>query len=208
MTFNGNPSEKDNLKPDPNFISYKDFLRHTYDTPCSRFPEDCEPREIKHVVWDADDTLWDIKPFGLASSCDPPFRKVADGIVECGPISTSRVAKPARVELKPNVKKTIEDLKARGIGSSVASINRPGSVETLLKAMGVDKDFDMIISDHRGKAEMVANIALRLNIPYEQVLFVDDDAWNCEEVFDSLNTLSLVMGADIKDASEILRFIK
>ncbi len=45
------------------------FLSHTYSsgTPCSRNPAQCKPREIKHVAWDADDTIWEIRPYGIAS---------------------------------------------------------------------------------------------------------------------------------------------
>ncbi len=41
---------------------------HSYKTPCERTPVLCEPRVIKHIAWDADDTIWDIKPYGIASN--------------------------------------------------------------------------------------------------------------------------------------------
>lgn len=37
-------------------------------TPCERAPALCTPRIIRHVAWDADDTIWDIKPYGIASN--------------------------------------------------------------------------------------------------------------------------------------------
>lgn len=40
----------------------------SYETPCERTPKLCEPRVIRHVAWDADDTIWDIKPYGIASN--------------------------------------------------------------------------------------------------------------------------------------------
>lgn len=52
-------------------------------TPCERTPELCEPRVIKHVAWDADDTIWDIKPYGIASNITGPLRLLdPDTVVE------------------------------------------------------------------------------------------------------------------------------
>jgi len=52
-------------------------------TPCERQPELCKPRVIRHVAWDADDTIWDIKPFGIASNISGPLTLLdPDTIVE------------------------------------------------------------------------------------------------------------------------------
>ena len=48
--------------PAPSIFAYSS------ETPCERNPILCEPREIKHVAWDADDTIWDIKPYGIAGN--------------------------------------------------------------------------------------------------------------------------------------------
>ena len=52
-------------------------------TPCERKPELCTPRNIKHIAWDADDTIWDIKPYGIASNITGPLRLLdPDTVVE------------------------------------------------------------------------------------------------------------------------------
>jgi phosphoglycolate phosphatase-like HAD superfamily hydrolase len=52
-------------------------------TPCEVKPELCEPRDVRHVAWDADDTIWEIKPYGIASSITGPLTLVdPDTVVE------------------------------------------------------------------------------------------------------------------------------
>ena len=51
-------------KPAPIITSYG----YSSKTPCERQPEQCKPRVIKHVAFDADDTIWTIKPYGIASN--------------------------------------------------------------------------------------------------------------------------------------------
>ncbi len=71
------------LRNGDGFRNFQELLDFSYArTPCEEFPEECQPRTINHVVWDADDTLWDIKPFGIASMCHKPFRKLSDEAVE------------------------------------------------------------------------------------------------------------------------------
>ncbi|KKN28449.1 hypothetical protein LCGC14_0854170 [marine sediment metagenome] len=58
-------------------------LGYATGTPCERKPELCTPRFIKHVAWDADDTIWDIKPYGIASNITGPLRLIdPDTVVE------------------------------------------------------------------------------------------------------------------------------
>lgn len=52
-------------------------------TPCEREPKLCAPRDVKHVAWDADDTIWDIKPYGIASNISGKLSLVdPDTVVE------------------------------------------------------------------------------------------------------------------------------
>ena len=44
------------------------YVSYSTKTPCERDPVLCEPRVIKHIAWDADDTIWEIKPYGIASN--------------------------------------------------------------------------------------------------------------------------------------------
>jgi beta-phosphoglucomutase-like phosphatase (HAD superfamily) len=47
--------------------SYVPFTSQS-ETPCERTPGLCDPREISHIAWDADDTIWEIKPYAIAGN--------------------------------------------------------------------------------------------------------------------------------------------
>ncbi len=70
------------------------------DTVCGKMPERCAPRDIKIVNWDADDTMWHIEPYAIASNLHGPFKLVDPDtlIVESGesPSTTYKKAKPAK----------------------------------------------------------------------------------------------------------------
>jgi len=51
-------------------------------TPCQERPWVCKPRRVKIVAFDADDTIWDIKPYGIASSITGPLKRIDDDTVE------------------------------------------------------------------------------------------------------------------------------
>lgn len=51
-------------------------------TVCKRFPERCEPRKIEMVCFDADDTMWSIEPYGIASNIRGPFKKIDEDTLE------------------------------------------------------------------------------------------------------------------------------
>ena len=59
------------------------YVAFSTKTPCERDPVLCEPRVIKHIAWDADDTIWDIKPYGIASNITGPLTLLdPDTVVE------------------------------------------------------------------------------------------------------------------------------
>lgn len=51
-------------------------------TPCKERPWVCKPRRVKIVAFDADDTIWDIKPYGIASSITGPLKRIDKDTVE------------------------------------------------------------------------------------------------------------------------------
>ena len=51
-------------------------------TVCKQRPECCTPRKIEMVLLDADDTMWEIKPYGIASGIKGPLKKIDDDTVE------------------------------------------------------------------------------------------------------------------------------
>ncbi len=72
--------KEDWWKTEKVIVPYKPYVSVT---PCQAKPELCEPRPIKHVAWDADDTIWEIKPYGIASSITGKLERVdPDTVVE------------------------------------------------------------------------------------------------------------------------------
>lgn len=51
-------------------------------TPCQEKPWICKPRKVSFVALDADDTIWDIRPYGIASSVRGPLKKIDEDTVE------------------------------------------------------------------------------------------------------------------------------
>ena len=200
------------------FKTFRELLSFTYmTTPCQERPQECKPRPIKHVIWDADDTLWDITPYGIASGAEKPFRKIGDEAIEMQGArleftktdgqTIKKVKVPKTLQMRPGITDTLKKLKEMGIESSVASNNSPNSVASILSAMGKLKDFAIVKSSWQSKAEMVKEIATKLKIDPHEVLFVDDSLLNCREVYDELGTLSLCVDMDIKEPQDILKFI-
>ena len=71
------------------------FTASSSKTPCERKPELCTPRIIKHIAWDADDTIWDIKPYGIASNITGPLRLIdPDTVVEERPAYKAPTQQP------------------------------------------------------------------------------------------------------------------
>lgn len=219
------------------FKSFEELLKFTYSrTPCEVHPEDCSPREVGHVVWDADDTIWDIRPYGIASYCQPPFTKLdedtlqtqskrgkwskrdrrsspnfwyteGDTLEDDSPYSMLSIS-DCRVVLKKGLVETIKRLKEKGIGSSIASSNNPGSVQAILDNFGIKELFDSIQSNWATKPEMVKKISKETGVPTAKMIFVDDSIGNGLTVRETLGTLSLTMGQDIQSPEEVLAYIK
>ena len=202
------------------FRNFDELLRLSYQrTPCQSYPMKCKPREIKHVVWDADDTIWDIAPYGIATYCSPPYKKINDETLEsdCYRLTTRKENDQVKItkerthstiRLKPSLVSTLNELESKGIGSSISSANQPGSVDGILNAFGIKDKFSVIESNWDPKPRQVQRIILKTGVPGEKMMFIDDMAHNAIDVNEIHDTLSLVMGNDIMSPKEILSFIK
>ena len=195
---------------DAYFTTYKELLALSYiQTPCELYPSECLPRRIKHVIWDADDTIWNIEPAGVASLVGPPFKKIGEGELEVVPAEGKASWRtPGVIKLKEGLTETLEELEYRGIGSSIASINTEGSVQQVIEAFGLSDSFERIKSTWDSKTEMITEIAAEVGVRPDEILFIDDSIYNVFRTFKTLNTLSLHYGTDIQHPSEILRYIK
>jgi FkbH-like protein len=109
---------------------------------------------IKCVVWDLDNTLW--HGVLLESAELPPLR--------------------------PYVREIINTLDQRGILQSVASKNEPGPAMAALAAHGLDQYFLYPQISWNSKSDAITNIAAKLNIGIDAFAFIDDQAFERDEV--------------------------
>lgn len=110
-------------------------------------------RKIKCLVWDLDDTLW----IGTLLEGD-------------------------ELVLRPGVREVIRTLDERGILQSVASRNDPARVRERLEAWGLWEYFLHPRCGWGPKSEAVEAIRAALNLGREAMAFVDDQAFEREEV--------------------------
>ncbi len=110
-------------------------------------------KEIKCVVWDLDNTLWD----GV--------------LLESG-----------QVRLKKNIPEIIETLDKRGILHSIASKNSFDDASKKLKEFGVEHYFLYPEINWNAKSVSLENIQKNLNIGMDSMLFIDDQVFEREEV--------------------------
>jgi FkbH-like protein len=112
-------------------------------------------RKIKCVVWDLDNTLWE----GV--------------LIEDG---------PAKLRLKPGIAEIIQELDRHGILHSIASKNNP---EEALQTLRQFKLIDFFLCPQiswQPKSLGIQEIARRLNIGSNTLLFVDDSDFELAEV--------------------------
>ena len=114
---------------------------------------------VKCVVWDLDHTLWE----GI--------------LVESGAKS---------LHLKEGIRDIVEELDRRGILQSVASKNDPEPALTALRQLGIEAFFLAPQISWEPKSSAIAEIARRLNIGLDSILFVDDSEFERLEVSGAL----------------------
>jgi len=110
-------------------------------------------KEIKCVVWDLDNTIWD----GVLVEHDD-------------------------VRLKPGVKEVIKTLDARGILHSIASKNNYDDALAKLKEFGLDEYFLYPEINWNAKSAGLGNIKKNINIGMDAILFIDDQPFELDEV--------------------------
>lgn len=124
--------------------------------------------QIKCVVWDLDDTLWN----GVLLENDA-------------------------LTLRPGVRELIEDLDRRGVLLSVASKNEPRRALAKLAEFGLQEYFLYPEISWKPKSEMLREIARRLGIGLDSLLFVDDSAFERAEVADAVPQVRRLDAADL-----------
>lgn len=115
--------------------------------------EERRTKAVKVVIWDLDHTLWN----GILLEDDT-------------------------VELLPGVVAVIKELDRRGILQSVASKNDHATAMAKLKSFGLDDYFLYPQIGWNSKAASVKAIATAINVGIDSIAFIDDQAFEREEV--------------------------
>jgi FkbH-like protein len=110
---------------------------------------------IKCIVWDLDHTMWS----GI--------------LVEDG---------PAKLTLNPGIAEVIRTLDERGILHSIASKNNHDEAMQVLRQFELEEYFLCPQISWQPKSEAIAAIAQQLNIGKDSLLFVDDSAFERDQV--------------------------
>lgn len=141
-----------------------------------------KPRQIKLVVWDLDNTLWD------------------------GTLLEGDAVAP-----RPEVVEVIRTLDARGILHSIASKNDPTAALEKLEALGLSGLFLYPQIGWSAKSVGIRKAVETINIGFDAVAFVDDQPFEREEVAHALPEVWTVDAAEagtLADRSELMpRFI-
>jgi len=117
------------------------------------------PKKVKCVVWDLDNTLW----HGV--------------VVEDG---------SANLVLKEGIGHLIQDLDSRGILNSIASKNNHEEAWNVLKRLGIEEYFLAPQISWGPKSDGILEISRRLNIGLDSLLFVDDSEFERSQVSSAL----------------------
>lgn len=182
-----------------------------------QFPPSPKPKEIQHVVMDADDTIWEVMPWGISSMATPightdkdilPVEVNIDELVLI-PEFWSPMGPTGSVSLDPTLRDTLDKLEKKGISVSIASRNDKDKIMQYLEAFGLtDKFVDVEASWIEPKSHMVKKIAKRQKIDTNKMLFIDDEYLNAMDVSSQTDATSLLIGYNIGKIADILEFIK
>ena len=112
--------------------------------------------KVKCVVWDLDGTLWD----GTLIETEDPMK----------------------LTLKPGIREIMEELDRRGILQSVASKNDEAAAMEVLRALGIAEFFLYPQIHWNPKSGSLERIAKCLNIGIDALAFVDDMAFERQQV--------------------------
>ncbi len=118
-------------------------------------PTSKEPKKLKCIVWDLDNTLWE----GVL---------VEDGI--------------EKLRLKPGAVEVLQELDRRGILHSIASKNNSDEALAAMRRFQLDKYFLCPQISWGPKSEAVKSIAQALSIGIDSLLFIDDSEFELQEV--------------------------
>ncbi|RLG51788.1 MAG: magnesium-dependent phosphatase-1 [Thermoproteota archaeon] len=152
------------------------------------------------VALDADGTIWSHKDI---SSCQPPFRKLAeDTLVD---------SKGNVVRLYPGVRELLRRLKSAGILIALVTWNRPEPVMEALRKLEILEYFDYIKAEpHPRKHEMILSLLEEagLEVSPDHIVYVDDRDIHLKDILGRVGQVDFVyMWRDVKSHGELLAYI-
>lgn len=140
----------------------------TFQIELAKSAAEAKQRSIKVVVWDLDNTVWD----GILLENDT-------------------------VTLRPDVLPAIRELDRRGILQSISSKNDQAVAMKKLESLGIAEYFLYPQINWGAKSESVKTIAARINVGIDTLAFIDDQAFEREEVAFSLPEVLCVDAAQV-----------
>lgn len=140
-----------------------------------RHPQESQPL-IKCVVWDLDDTIWG----GTLLEGDKPV-------------------------LKPEVMPVLEELDRRGILNAVASKNDSDRALKYLSDFGLSDLFVVCQIGWNNKSDSIQDVAKRLGLSLDTFLFIDDQAFERDEVRHALPDVETFDPANIQALLDLSR---
>ncbi len=132
-------------------------------------------KKLKCLVWDLDNTMW------------------KGTLVEDG---------ADKLKLNHNIKEILKELDNRGILLSIASKNNEAEVLDVLKKFDIIDYFLFPQISWNPKSQSISNIAKQLNIGLDSIAFIDDQAFEREEIKSSLPDVTII---EAEDYSGLLR---
>jgi FkbH-like protein len=133
-------------------------------------------KEVKCVIWDLDNTLWD----GI--------------LVESNDVS-----------LKPGIRKILETLDQRGILHSISSKNNHEDAMAKLQDFGIEKYFLYPGINWGAKSIAIGKIRESLNFAMDTIVFIDDQPFEREEVKSVHADITCIDAVDYMTLTKMLR---
>jgi FkbH-like protein len=137
------------------YFGLMDFVKEQSEAQEAKSGGDSKPGQLKCLVWDLDNTLWD----GI--------------LVEDG---------PEKIRIRQGVLDVIRQTDERGILHSIASKNNHDDAMKILRRHGVEQYFLYPQIQWQPKSQSIAQIAQALNIGVDAMAFVDDQPFERAEV--------------------------
>ena len=136
-----------------------------------------EQKEVKLIIWDLDNTLWD----GILSEGD-------------------------ELKLKPSIINVIKELDKRGILHSISSKNNHEDAMRKLKEFDIHEYFLYPEITWSSKSSSVHNIQKKFNFGFDTIAFIDDQKFERDEVLSEFPEVFAINASEYLSLTDHPRF--